>query len=366
MLRIVAMFLIVMYHYVLHSEMPFGSGNIWRDTFLQIFGFGGKIGVNIFVIISGYFLIYKNFSLHKLFKIMGTCWIYSFGFLCGIWLLQISDIIPIYTITYNAIIKSILPFGKLYWFAYTYILLYLATPFLNLLIKKYLLQWQKRYIILLVIGAFLLFFIPTVVNVISVKKVLVPSNLMIFVYLYCLGAYLKLYMVKIKDAYLQLGIVSLLILDLVCTVMLYQFSFYYPVLENDPMYFTSRFSVFSFLLAVNIFLYFQVLRITYSRRINIIASTTFGIYLIHDNSLFRVYLWHDLLHTKMFYNSDYFVFYSIVVVAGVFCLSSILDSFRLYLLKQHKPYWVDLFFCRLDDEVMHRVNNLTMRLFNKS
>ena len=62
--RILAMYLIVMHHFSVHGGVPIWSGsaplsfNFYLD---QLLSTGGKIGVNLFVLITGYFLA-KKFS----------------------------------------------------------------------------------------------------------------------------------------------------------------------------------------------------------------------------------------------------------------------------------------------------------------
>jgi len=70
--RILLMLAIVAHHYVVnsgfHSLYDFNhiTGNM---IFLQLFGFAGKIGINCFVFITGYFMIKSQFKFQKLLKL---------------------------------------------------------------------------------------------------------------------------------------------------------------------------------------------------------------------------------------------------------------------------------------------------------
>ncbi len=83
LLRIIAMFLIIAHHYAIHSGFNFSTtaitiNRLWVQ-FLQI---GGKIGVNVFILIFGYFLIYsKTIKTTKILKLWGTVLFYSYTFL---------------------------------------------------------------------------------------------------------------------------------------------------------------------------------------------------------------------------------------------------------------------------------------------
>lgn len=68
-LRIVALLLIVFHHMSVHGSVPFGSGTLFDDIYFQLLAFGGRVGVWIFVMISGYFLVYKTFKFQKIARI---------------------------------------------------------------------------------------------------------------------------------------------------------------------------------------------------------------------------------------------------------------------------------------------------------
>lgn len=79
LLRIISMILILAHHFSVH-----GGFNILKTSFtinrlwIQFLQFGGKIGVNIFVIISGYFLITsKGIKISKVLKLWLQLFFYS-------------------------------------------------------------------------------------------------------------------------------------------------------------------------------------------------------------------------------------------------------------------------------------------------
>lgn len=75
-LRIIAMIMIVAHHFSVHGGFEMYISSLQLNTiFLQFLQFGGKIGVNIFVLISGYFLINTdNIKVKKIIKL----WISNF------------------------------------------------------------------------------------------------------------------------------------------------------------------------------------------------------------------------------------------------------------------------------------------------
>lgn len=70
--RIIVMLLIVAHHYVVNSGMmeemakdPLSS----RSIFFYIFGMWGKIGINCFVLITGYFMCKSQITFRKFLKL---------------------------------------------------------------------------------------------------------------------------------------------------------------------------------------------------------------------------------------------------------------------------------------------------------
>ena len=81
LLRIVAMLLIVCHHFSVHSALPLGGNYTGSHPFnvlwAQWLAFGGKLGVDIFVMISGYFLIAKCAHLKSLLRLILTTAFYG-------------------------------------------------------------------------------------------------------------------------------------------------------------------------------------------------------------------------------------------------------------------------------------------------
>ena len=72
LLRIIAMFIIVAHHYVVNSGIVslYDFNNIsFNMIFSQIWGFGGKMAINIFVLISCYFMCTYKLTWLKILKL---------------------------------------------------------------------------------------------------------------------------------------------------------------------------------------------------------------------------------------------------------------------------------------------------------
>ena len=146
-LRIIAMIFIIAFHLSRHGfdGIDFVLSNP-NSYFLYFLGIFGRIGVDIFVLISAYFMIKSRFTFRKLLLLGGEVYFYSIIFLV-IFTLFLTPVMPI---TIMDIIKSILPISHAYWFITDYIALMLISPFLNILLTKLSKQEYLKLLLLLI------------------------------------------------------------------------------------------------------------------------------------------------------------------------------------------------------------------------
>lgn len=70
-MRIITMFFIVAGHYATNGIMILEGGPIyndptsWKSLFLLVFGAWGKVGINCFVLITGYFMCTSKITVKK-------------------------------------------------------------------------------------------------------------------------------------------------------------------------------------------------------------------------------------------------------------------------------------------------------------
>ena len=84
-----------------------------------------------------------------------------------------------------------------------------------------------------------------------------------------------------------------------------------------------------------LFSFFRACRVRESYFINLIASTTFGIYLFHDSSLNRQLIWDGILHTlDKQYESCFFPFFAVLSVVLVFGCCSVIDLVRQHVFER--------------------------------
>ena len=104
--------------------------------------------------------------------------------------------------------------------------------------------------------------------------------------------------------------------------------------------------------AVFAFIWFKNLKMSYSRVINTVAASTFGVLMIHANSdAMRQWLWRDLLHNADMYNSNYFVLHMFGCTIGIFVVCTLIDMIRIRLVERPFVKWVE----RISRRIRQRV-----------
>ena len=329
LLRIISMIMIMFHHFAYHGNFEWNFNEVtlphlWYDFILM----GGKVGVDIFVLISGYFLIEnteKLFQPKKLLKFWGQVVFYS------IMTYLLSVMLRLNAFEIKQLIKVCLPITYPgWWFASTYFMLYLIHPFLNKLLHG-LSKTEYQYLILMMVLCWSI--IPT-----ATTQLFESNSLLWFVTLYGIAGYVNLYGGNQKlqsKHYFSLYFMVLIITYTVSTTFLF-------LGTKKEEWSTHAIDFFEIerlpilLMAITLFMGFVTLKMNYHKWINMIASTTFGVYLIHDSSYIRYYLWTNIFKINQYQDSTFLILYSILVVFILYVSCTMIDLIRKKLVE--KPY----------------------------
>ncbi len=322
--RIITMLFIIAHHYVVNSGLSGESGVIfanftsWRSLFLLCFGAFGKTGINCFVMITGYFMCKSDITLKKFLKLLFEVMFYKI-------VIYLVFCVTGYTkITLFGLFDAIIPTREIAGnFTGTYLVFFLAIPFLNILIKN---LNEKQHIKLILLSCFVYVFFGNLI------KFNVEMNYFSwYMVIYFIASYIRLYPKDIFNNKKLCGLMFLtsIILSLLSIVAL---TF---VGERLGMYLSYFFmsdtnAIFAVTNGITGFLFFKNLEIKPNRFINTVASTTFGVLLIHTNgSLMRQWLWKDLLNNVGMYSSKYMPLHFAGSVIGIFAVCSAIDYLRI-------------------------------------
>lgn len=315
LLRCIAMFLIVLSHCCVHGLKNIQSIKIYNNILLNIFTLG-NLGVALFVIITGYVSIEKNFKIKKIILLELQIIFYAVS------LFLITAIIKNDNILSFNFFKSFFPIiFKKYWFMTAYINLYIFTPFINKLIHSI----NRKECIKLVLTCILLgFLVPTITT-----SNMYFNELFQFITFYLIGGYIRKY-VNANNNIIKINcyVIILILLLISSSVVIETLALRIPTISKYGTYFFNRDSILILLLATFIFIIFLRKEKFLSKRINLISSTTLGVYLLHDNQDFREILWHKILKLDNFVNKPYLFLVLLGTAVSIFAFCVIIELIR--------------------------------------
>ena len=103
--------------------------------------------------------------------------------------------------------------------------------------------------------------------------------------------------------------------------------------------------IFAVVVAVASFLWFKNMKISYSKIINTIGASTFGVLLIHANSdAMRQWLWKDTIDCVGHYYLPPFqlVLYILLSVIVIFIVCIVIDIIRIQIIERSFFIWFDM------------------------
>lgn len=294
LLRIIAMFSIVAHHFVVnsgitgHYDLSSWSGNM---IFLQIWGMWGKVAINAFVMITGYFMCTSKVTVKRFLKMYLEVLFYRYA-LYIVFLLMGRESLSIGRL-FNLVFLTLR--GVNGGFTSSFLFFYLFIPFYNLLLEKL----DKRKLGIL-IGLLLL--MQTITATFFINRD-VFNFVMWYMTIYFIAAYFRLYPSEKTEnnrfcISMLVGCVGISILGIFAGDFIGNrigmTGWYYLVNDSNK--------IMALLVGVFAFLVFKNLKIKYLPVINTVSSATFGVLLIHAGSdAMRQFLWKDLLHVSDMY-----------------------------------------------------------------
>lgn len=332
-LRVIAMYLIVLHHSIVHGALNISLNQLKLHPInagiLSILESGGKIGVFLFVLITGYFMSSSKITLKKLVKL----WLPIFFWSEILYL--IMEKVAGYAFTAKGLIKSFFPIiFTQYWFMTAYFFMYLLIPILNIIVKS--IVSRKKFIYAVVLGMILI-----VASTHTFFDGNAGSMLLNFCVVYSWGGLIRIYHSKIKQA-LNIRLMGIFILFELVGIELPLIEFLLTgkerLLHISGEFISEPSTLFMILIAVTFFIYASFWKDNYYPWVNKVAATTFGIYLISDNNNVREYLWNNLLHMHTIISKNYDIIYVIVASLVVFIVCSLIEALRKKLFSKFENY----------------------------
>ncbi len=334
--RIITMMAIVAHHYLVNSGlMTFISGYECnsRNLFFLLFGMWGKTGINCFVLITGYFMCTSHITLRKFLKLMLQIEFYALVIALPFLYYHYEGF------SMKGLLLCLIPVKMVSdRFTSCFILFWLTIPFLNVLIRGI---DRKMHIRLIALSLFVytaVLYIPTG----GVRMNYVSW----FIVLYFISSYIRLYPKHIyrSESVRTWGRLS------VFAVLLAAGSVAVTCLCNDvfertkPVFWlvSDSNAILALVVGVTTFMFFKNVKIPYSKFINAVGATTFGVLLIHAHSnVMRDWLWCDTIDCVGHYSDTYYYLYAPLAVLSIFTICSLIDYIRIHTIEKWIFKYID-------------------------
>lgn len=317
-LRVISMFMIVVLHCL-------GKGNALNlnNEFLKFISWTIEAfcicSTNVFVLISGYFLVDSKFKLKKILLLWGKVLFYSIVFLI---IFKLKD----GNISSKELIFSIFPIltKNNYWFITIYIFLYILSPYINVMIKN---LDKKQH---LTLCSFLIVFFCIISLFLPYESLMDNScgtGIIWFITLYIVAAYIKKYVKEVKvgnKKFLILYIIS----SLITVLAIYGIQYVGKFVGFENIFFTRIYmynTIFVFSSSIFLFMYFKNMKINnkiVTKFTKFCTPLTFGIYLIHEN-IFVIKILYKNVFNFANYGSYPFPIYILIIFLSAFVIFSV-------------------------------------------
>ena len=332
LLRIIAMCLIIFHHMALNTGIVEGYTVNGNMVFGIIGGIGGKIGVVIFLIITGYFSINKNFSFKKVFILWLQIFCYSVGFMLVFRITGIEKWSKVDTL------KTFFPLAyNQYWFITVYLYLLLLIPFINKFLNG---LSRENYNKLLIVLTIIFVVIPTIFYSNGlIGSTQTPMGILLFIYVYIIGAYIRLYGLKFFENKKLRNIL------LICLgyIIVFAIVLIGKKLEQKNIFWANLFayyremnSIFILVPSIALFYIFKEWKIRCNKVINYFASISFAVYLFHESNFMRYRLWHNIFGMEFINNIPGGVFSTLIIaIISFYIITAIIEVLRKNLVEKN-------------------------------
>ena len=336
LLRIMAMLMIVAHHFTVHGVMHYKTTEQFirwaegmpQNKIVSAFLFpGGEVGVAIFFIITGYFCIKKTKG--SVIKVLTQTAFYGSVSLVAFALMKLLgcryDELSMNGL--DGIIRTIIlpATGGSYWFVSAYVAVVLLIPLVNPRLNN--LSKRSFFWLLVIIWLFWYSFAAFFVTpYFSIQKGL---------FFYSIGAYIRLHYKKRNSSLFLLSIST--IGWMLASIIAYGIALTGIIKEQTQIDSLIYRTLVAFetsvpvpICSIAMFCLFERQNMGSINIINREASTTFGIYLIHDLSIWSKLIWYRLFKVDtVLYNSSWFPLLALLAVVLLFCFCSLIDWIRL-------------------------------------
>ena len=335
LLRIILMLQVIFLH--IGTFSGFETYSQETGTFQELFYWMNRLicrcPVYVFVMISGYFSVTSQTTMRNIWKKASNVYLPMIFY--SITLTFVLGVTGVSQINTYDFVKSFFPLTSRTWyFMSVYLLVLILSPVVNLALTK---LDKKDFRILLVV-LFVLFSIwqnvaktepfNTVISVNSVIETTKGRGLYGFLFMYILGAYLRLH-TKQEEKTTWKYLIIFVLLAAFDGILMYIVRDI-PLLKGYLKIVNYNNAPIAVIQGLFLFLFFRTVRFK-SKFINYISSHNLGVYMIHEHWLMRRTIWDRIFtffQDPSFYESAFYPAATYGVILAIYISCIIIDIIR--------------------------------------
>lgn len=335
-LRIIAMCMIITMHYIVKGiDTPKLSVDMSLSNMIWWLLYAFSVGaVNIYVLISGYFLADSKWHLDKVFSLYLTVWVYS-------------AFVPLTLGAFGKLDLGSLSLGdwqqillpieyEHYWFATDYVMMYVLTPVLAIAVRSL----NKEILRSVIAGLVILFSLLKSVNPYLIPWDKYGNDVLWFIVLFMIAGYIRRFGVptnitaKVRILTYIISSILIFVAELILGVIVknigkmeYMMDMLYSY--NHILVLIASLALFS--------TFIDIKPVVNSKKIEkiilLFSSSTFGIYLLHEN-LFVRNSWASWLGVDRLDNTALKLLFLIISIVVLFMVGTVIDRVRAGIFKK--------------------------------
>ena len=361
-MRILAMLMIIAGHISTANTWSF-SANTFNTVALSLFGAAGQAGVVMILLLTGYYGVKTEATHKKAIILIAETMFYSVA------TYLVSCALGLNMFRSKYVFFSLLPLvanRSTTWFITLYLLLYALIPLLNAGIRH---LTQRQHLMTALLFLFVWSVLPNTYENFFPLQNHGYSFLWAFALIYLIGAYLRLYPVKLNGRRLLTCLLILLTAALMTAgkVMTVLQIWTGSIWINRALRIVLALCTDSTLRGPLVILFgalcltlFTNVRAAAPKTLRLISGSIFGVYLIHESSWLKRWIWDDLFHITDYESSGTFVPRAILAAVIIFAVCAAVDILRSRLLE--KPLFGSKLFAKAAGRVRDLYDRLSDRL----
>ena len=193
----------------------------------------------------------------------------------------------------------------------------------------------------------------------------ITYSILWYIYIYILAAFIKKIENKLlirPKTYIIIGSLSVGIIAILELFIKYIGINYINISEKGVEHFRQYNSIFVIISMISFFLGFKQLKVKNIKFINMIASTSLAVFIMHDNDILRNWLWKDVFKSASFQYSKLLIPHAIGSCLIIFIVFAVIDLLRQKFIEKPVMKYLTPKIEKFDDKINKKIEKLANKL----